>query len=147
MNDQSPIHENQPEALDRYEARRQRRDARRAAWGDPSRTGTWVTGLILIVLGAAFLLRTTGIFDLPLKNWWALFILIPAVGAFDTAIRIYRSADNRLTAPARGSLLVGLVLTFVTISFLFNLDMAIFGPVMIILVGIALLAGNLFTNE
>jgi hypothetical protein len=76
--------------------------------------GTWLVGLILIVLGGIFLLRNTGIFDIPLKNWWALFILIPAIGALDTALRMYRSAGNQLTAPARGSLLVGLVLTFVT---------------------------------
>ena len=144
MNDQSPIHENQSGPVDRYEARRQRREARRAALGDPSRGGTWVGGLVLILLGGAFLLRNTGTFDFPVRNWWALFILIPAVGAFDSAIRLYRSADHQLTAPARGSLLVGLVLTFITISFLFNLNMAVFGPVIIILTGIALLAGTLF---
>lgn len=134
----------QPQPFDRYEARRQRREARRAALGTPSRSSTWIAGLLLILLGAAFLLRDTGTFDIPLKNWWALFILIPAIGAFDTAVRMYNSADHQLTGPARGSLLVGLVLTFITISFLFNLNMTIFGPVIIILTGIALLAGTLF---
>jgi hypothetical protein len=147
MNEQSPINDNPSQLVDRSEARRQRREARRAALGNPSRGGSWVAGLILILLGAAFLLRNTGTFNVPLKNWWALFILIPAVGAFDTAIRLYRTADNQLTAPARGSLLVGLVLTFITISFLFNLNMAVFGPVIIILVGMALLAGTLFGRE
>jgi hypothetical protein len=140
MIDQSPT----SEPFDRLEAGRQRREARRAAFGDPSHGSTWITGLILILLGAAFLLRNTGYFNFPLKNWWALFILIPAIGALDSALRLYRSADNRLTAPARGSLLVGLILTLITIVFLFNLNITIFGPVLIILTGIAILAGTMF---
>jgi hypothetical protein len=136
MNDQLPTNE----PFDRHEARRQRREARRAALGDPSRSSTWVAGLIMILVGVAFLLRTTGSFNFPLNNWWALFILIPAVGAFDTAIRMYRNADNRLTAPAAGSLLVGLVLTFITVLFLFNLSWSLFGPIILILAGIGILA-------
>ena len=94
----------------------------------------------MILLGMAFLLRTTGNFNFPLNNWWALFILIPAVGAFDTALRMYRNADNQLTGPALGSLLVGLVLTFVTASFLFNLNWSLFGPIILILAGIGILS-------
>jgi hypothetical protein len=136
MNDQLPTNE----PFDRHEARRQRREAHRAALGDPSRGSTRVAGLIMILLGVAFLLRTTGNFNFPLDHWWALFILIPAVGAFDTAIRMYRNSDNQLTAPAAGSLLVGLVLTFVTVLFLFNLSWSLFGPIILILAGIGILA-------
>ena len=132
MNDQSPNNNPQPEPLDRHEARRQR-------LADPSRGGSWIAGLILIVLGVAFLMQNMGAFFIPLKNWWALFILIPAFGALDTALRIYRSEGNQLTAPARGSLIVGLVLTFVTASFLFDLSWSYFGPVLIILMGIGIL--------
>jgi hypothetical protein len=95
--------------------------------------------LILIVLGTVFLLRNTGTFDIPLKNWWALFILIPAIGAFDTALRTYHRLGNRLDRVARSSLLVGLVLTFVTAIFLFDIGWTFFGPILIILVGIALI--------
>jgi len=136
MNDQLPTNEPFP----RHEARRQRRESHRTALGTPSRGSTWVVGLTMILLGVAFLLRTSSNFNFPLNNWWALFILIPTVSAFDTAIRIYRNADNQLTAPALGSLLVGLVLTFVTTSFLFNLNWSIFGPVILILAGIGILA-------
>ena len=143
MNDQSPS--NDP--FDRVEARRQRRAARRAALGIPSHGSTWVAGLIMILLGVAFLLRDTGAFNIPLNNWWALFILIPAVGAFDTAIRIYSHSNNQLTTPALGSLLVGMVLTFVTISFLFHLDMSLLGPVLIIATGIGILAVAMLNRE
>ena len=142
MNDQTPIRE--PEPFDRREARRQRREQRLA---DPSRGGTWVAGLVLILLGGMFLLRNTGTFDLPLRNWWALFILIPAIGAFDSALRTYRNAGNQLTAPARSSLLVGTVLAFVTIMFLFDVSWMFFGPILIILVGIAIILNYTLGNS
>ena len=142
MNDQTPIHE--PEPLGHREVRRQRREYRLT---DPSRGGAWATGVILIVLGGMFLMRNIGTFEIPLRNWWALFILIPAVGAFDTVLRTYRSAGNRLTAPARGSLLVGTVLAFVTMMFLFDISWTYFGPVLIILVGIAIIFNYTFGNK
>lgn len=134
MNDQSPI--NEPQPFDRHEARRERREGRLA---DPSRGGGWIAGIILILLGGAFLLRNTGLFNIPFANWWALFILIPAIGSLDSAVRIYHHAGNQLTPAARGSLLVGLVLTFVTIMFLFDISWSFFGPLLIILVGIGII--------
>jgi peptidoglycan/LPS O-acetylase OafA/YrhL len=141
MNDQSPI--NEPEPFDRREARRQRRAER---LGDPSQRSTWVAGLILILLGGMFLMQNMGS-NIPLKNWWALFILIPAIGAIDTGIRMYRQADNRLTAPASGSLLVGGVLTLVTLGFLFNISWTFFGPAILILAGIGVLANAMLGNR
>jgi predicted secreted protein len=101
----------------------------------------------MIILGGIFLLRNTGTFDIPLKNWWALFILLPAIGSLDTARRLYRSAGNQLTAPARGSLLVGLVLTFVTAAFIFELNWSYFGPILIILAGIGILFTYFFGSK
>lgn len=144
MNEQSPLNENQPDPLTRREARRQRRAERLA---DPSRGGAWVAGIILIVLGIAFLLQNTTGFNIPLKNWWALFILMPAAGAFDAALRTYRSAGNQLTPPAVGSLLVSLVLFFVTAIFLFGLSWSYFGPILIILTGVGILATYMFGNK
>jgi peptidoglycan/LPS O-acetylase OafA/YrhL len=136
MNDQTPLNDNQPEPLDRHEVRRQRRAERLA---DPSRGGTWIAGIILIFLGAMFLMRNTGMYNFPLNNWWALFILIPAFGALGTALRSYQNAGNQLTAAAGGSLLVGLVLIFVTLMFVFDMSWTFFGPILIILVGIGIL--------
>jgi hypothetical protein len=101
----------------------------------------------MILLGVVFLLRTTGNFNFPFDNWWALFILIPAIGSFETAIRMYRIANNQLTASAAGSLLVGLVLTFVTVLFLFNLSWSLFGPIILILAGIGILAVAMLRNN
>jgi peptidoglycan/LPS O-acetylase OafA/YrhL len=121
--------------MSRREARRQRREQRLA---DPSRGGTWIVGIILIILGGLFLMRTSGITDIPLTNWWALFILIPAVGALSAAWRTYQE-EGRLTGPARGSLLVGLVLAFITFMFLFEISWTYMGPLLIIGIGIAII--------
>ena len=125
-----------PEPLDRREARRQRR-------ADSSRGSAWIVGLILIVLGTMFLMNNLGTFNFPIENWWALFILIPAVGSFEAALRAYRNAGDRFDRVARSSLLVGLVLTFVTVMFLFNLSWSFFGPVLLILAGIGLVLTNM----
>ena len=134
MNEQSPI--NEPEPFDRREARRQRREERRA---DPSRAGTWAAGVVLILLGGMFLMRNMGTFDFPLKNWWALFIFIPAIGAFETAMRLYRHAENQFTIRVRSSFFLGCLLVLVALAFLLNISWTFFGPILIILTGVAIL--------
>ena len=130
------------EPFDRREARHQRRADRLA---DPSRGSSWIAGIILIVLGGAFLMQNMGSYRFPLQNWWALFILIPAVGAFDTAFRAYRNSGT-FTA-ARGSLMVGIVLTLVTAAFLFNINWTYFGPALIILAGLGILMNSMFSGK
>jgi len=98
--------------------------------------GTWVGGAILILLGVIFLLQNTGIFTLA--NWWALFILIPALGAFGNAWSQYREA-GRFDSQARGSLIGGLLLSIVAGIFLFGLDWGRIWPVFLIVGGISLL--------
>ena len=130
----------QPEPLDRRELRRERREERRAACGDRNR-GAWVGGVVLIILGIVFLLQETGAFSL--ENWWALFILIPAVGAFGRARRHYQDAGGRITAGVRSALIGGLVLIVIAAAFLFNLNWGLLGPVLILLVGVGMLINAL----
>lgn len=125
MNEQS----NNLEPLDRREARRRRRDG----------TGGWIVGVILIVLGGLFLLQNSGALRIPLTSWWALFILIPAIGAFERAWRVYRGAGNQFTNQVGGSFLLGIVLTLVTAAFLFNFGWMYFGHALIILAGLGIL--------
>jgi hypothetical protein len=110
-------------------------------WSGP--TG-WVGGLVLLLLGVVFLLQN---FDLlVLDNWWALFILIPAVGAFATAWNTYQRSDRRWTTAARGSLIGGSIMTLVALVFLFNLDFSTIWPVFLILGGLALLANAMLPD-
>ncbi len=143
MTDSSSTNPIQSEPLDRHEARAQRRAARHAATGGLN----WVAGLILVALGGAFLLQNMGALSITIHNWWALFILIPALGSFDTALRAYRNSGNRLNATARGALLAGAIMTVVTLAFLFDLDWTYFGPMLIILVGVGVLINSLLPGQ
>lgn len=143
MNEHSPINE----PVDRREARRQRRASRRATLGAPSSIGTLTLGAILILLGVGFLMQNMGTFIFPLKNWGALFILIPAFGAFDRAWRFYRNGDNQFTSQVRGALLVGVVLMIVTMMILFELSWTFYGPLLIILVGLGILVNAMLSGK
>jgi predicted secreted protein len=127
---------NQPEKndtpyYDRRAARRERIAARRAG-----RSSSWVVGAVLILVGIFIMLQNLTAFQL--NNWWALFILIPAVGAFANAWRTYQNGGT-LSAPARASLISGFILTMVAAIFLLNLNWTILGPVLLILAGVGLL--------
>jgi hypothetical protein len=105
-----------------------------------SRSENWIWGIVLIAIGAVFLLQNLTPFRLI--NWWAIFILIPAAGSFVTAWRKYQET-GRLTRSARGSLFGGLIFTTVAAIFLFNLDLSRFWPVIIIAAGLAMMANTL----
>ena len=129
MNEKLESNTNQPQPINSREERRMRRGSHVG--------GSWIIGAILVALGIIFLFQNMGTFTL--NNWWALFILIPALGAFEEAWRGYKNAGGRLTKRARGSMLVGLVLTLVVFGLLFELDWKYLGPVLIILAGIGIL--------
>ncbi len=93
-------------------------------------------GALLILLGVIFLLQNFGL-AYPF-NWWALFILLPALGAFGTAWNWYRQT-GQFGAPARGALIGGTLLTLVAVTFLFNLAWGLVLPALLILAGVAIL--------
>jgi protein-S-isoprenylcysteine O-methyltransferase Ste14 len=115
--------------------KRQWREERRAM----RRNGApWVLGLILIIVGGALLLQNLN-FNLPfLRNWWALFILIPAVPMLINAWEEYQDAQA-FTRRARGLLTGGLFLTVLAFAFLFGISSPFFWPGMLILAGVAVL--------
>lgn len=99
----------------------------------------WVPGLILIAIGAFFLVNNFTNFHLT--NWWALFILIPAFGSLSNFVRAY-SVSGRLSGEARSSLIWGLILTFIAATFIFGWNWGIVWPVLLIIGGLgALLSG------
>ncbi len=104
--------------------------------GHGRRSG-WIVGGVLIVLGVYFIVQHVAGFTL--RNWWALFILIPAIGSLVTSYQMYERNDRRFTAASRGPLVGGVVLLAVTAVFLFSLDWAVVWPFFIILVGLGVL--------
>lgn len=106
---------------------------------------TWLWGITLIVLGIVFLLQQTGTFDL--HNWWALFILIPAFGAFINVYRYIHSSGGHFTAAARSALVGGLILTLVALIFLLDLNWGVMWPWFLIIIGVGGLLGALAAKD
>jgi hypothetical protein len=96
--------------------------------------GSWVGAVILIFVGFIFLLREMG---LPLlDNWWALFIIIPAVACFGSAWNNYHNHANQFSSGVMGSLIGGVILTIITAIFLFNLNWSYMWPTILIVIGL-----------
>ena len=105
--------------------------------------GGWLIGIIVIIIGVVFLGQNLGWWSgWSLNNWWALFILIPAFGSLAGAWRQYVANGRRFGGDVARPLLIGLLLVFVTLVFLFELDWAYIWPVVLILVGLGLLLGR-----
>lgn len=100
----------------------------------------WVPGLVLIGIGAFFLLNNFT--DFRLNNWWALFILIPAFGSLGNFFRAYR-AGGGFSNEARGSLIGSLILFFIASIFLFGLDWGLVWPIFLIIGGFGALLSAL----
>ncbi len=101
----------------------------------------WIPGLVLIGIGAFFLLNNFTNFQM--NNWWALFILIPAFGSLGNFVRAYNK-DGRLSNEARGSLIGSLILFFITAVFIFGWNWGTIWPVFLIIGGLGALLSGLF---
>ena len=102
------------------------------------RSSGLILGGILILIGVIFLARNVTDWDLGNWNWWALFILIPALGSLANAWRIYQ-AEGRVTAAMRGPLVGGFALLLVTTILLFDLDWGTMWPLFLIIIGVGAL--------
>ena len=124
------------EQLSDREARRADRELRRAERraNHGSIYGSWLPGIILILLGGIFLAQNY--FGTTLRNWWALFILIPALSTLTTAYALWRDGRGQW---AIGPLLVGLGFVALTAIFLLDLPIGQLWPVFLIVAGLGLL--------
>lgn len=125
----------QPVAPDDRWARRSRR-RQRIRHLRRGRGGLW-GGVILVFLGIVFLLQQLNMVG-PGFNWWAIFILIPALGALNGAWALYRR-NEQFDAGVRSSLSSGLVILAVALIFLFGLDWGVWWPLMLIVPGVGVL--------
>jgi len=100
-------------------------------------------GLIVIAIGVLFLLKNFGIL-LPFMqyhNWWALFILIGAVGPLSYALQRYRS-QNKLDGVVLHSLVSAAAIVTVALFFLLELDWNRWWPLFIVFGGLWMLAND-----
>ncbi len=98
--------------------------------------GSWMVGVILILLGGAFMLERLGVISM-VGNWWAIFIYLAALASFGNAWRAYR-AHGYFGAQGAGSLIWGLALAVVASIFLFNLAWGVWWPAIVIAVGVGM---------
>jgi hypothetical protein len=110
-------------------------------WGWPSGSHqTWIPGVILVFVGAILLLRN--FLDFEFHNWWALFILIPALSNFVGAYELYRETGE-FNKGVRSRLVWGLIPMLIAFGFLFSVNWGLLWPAMLIIGGLALLFGAL----
>lgn len=105
---------------------------------------TWLgwMGLSAALLGLTFLAKNAGVFDPAAvhPNWWALFILIPAVGGLIMILRTLLSPDR--TAALLVANLIAMISVGATgIVALLGIDWNLLKPIMLIGLGLALLVG------
>lgn len=103
----------------------------------PVNKQAWIGGAVLVAAGVILLAGNLTRFSL--RNWWAVFLLIPAAGSLWTAATIWRRNEWRFNAASRGPLIGGLVLVFLAVIFLFNLEWGRVWPGFLIIVGGGLL--------
>lgn len=97
----------------------------------------WIGGAVLIAIGVILLLAN--LTELRLYNWWALFILIPAIGSLTDAWKAYQRSDKQLTARVYDSFFAGVAILFVALIFLFDLDWGRVWPAFLIIAGASML--------
>lgn len=104
-------------------------------FGDRRKRNRLFLGFLLILAGGLLLLQRFTNFDFT--NWWALFILIPAFGAFSSAWIMFQNS-GRFTEGVRSSLGGGLVVLTVALIFLLNLDWSVWWPLMVLVPGFSM---------
>jgi hypothetical protein len=107
-------------------------------------TASWMVGVILILLGVAFMLERSGVFVLT-GNWWSVFIYLAAGASFLNMWRAYRARGDFGPA-AGGSLTWGLVLTVIATIFLLDLEWNMWWPTILIAVGVGMVLSNGLAN-
>lgn len=95
----------------------------------PERIG----GITLILLGGIFLLQQNRL--IAFDNWWAVFVMIPAVILAGSAWSLYRAGG--WGPPVIGPLVGAIATTTVAVLLLLDLDWGRLWPVFLIIAGVA----------
>ncbi len=102
--------------------------------------GASTLGITLVLVGGYFLLRN--VFGIDIDNWWAIFILIPAIFLLGTTARFY-SQDGSITPRVAQSAAPACMMILVALIFLFDLDWGTVWPLFLIVGGLfAILASR-----
>ena len=95
------------------------------------------TGLVLVVLGAVFLLHSFGVPGV--ESVWPLILLVPATACGAAAVVMTAEAGWRVSQAAVGPLVGCLYMLLLTAVFFFRLDWRQVWPAFLVVAGIAAL--------
>ena len=109
------------------------------------RRNTWIFGAILAVAGVVLLIQNTT--NLNFYNSEPLLLLIPAIALLVRGINQLQASEGRLTSRARGSLIASFVFFVITAVLFFNLDTNIYGPILLVIIGLALVANSVMPKN
>ena len=104
----------------------------------------WI-GLAFIAGGVIVLLNQSGLLSLEF-NWWAFFIVIPAIGSFRNAYNRYRATNNLFDMGVMMPALIGLFMIGLMFNLLsgngWNFNWNLLWPLMFIILGLGMIFGH-----
>ncbi len=109
------------------------------------RRNTWIVGLVLAVAGTALLIQNTT--HLYFYNWESLLLLIPAIALLVRGFNQLQTSEGRLTSRVRGSFMASFVFFAITGVLYFNLNTNIFGPILLMVIGLAIVANSVMPKK
>jgi hypothetical protein len=98
-----------------------------------------MVGLVLIAIGALYLLHNYGLLP-TFTNWWALFLLLPGLGTLSAALGAYRRHGNLWDIEVLVPFLASLFFLGLTLAFLFDIAYGWLWPLFLIAAGLLILA-------
>lgn len=125
MTDQQlPPQETKPSSIPSKEAKKQ------------SSNNNWALGVAIVAIGGVLLARNLGVdfFFLNFHNWWAIFILLAAIGPLQHAFTTFRREG--FTSAVANSLVSAGAIVFVALIFLLDLSFTVWWPVFVIIGGL-----------
>lgn len=105
----------------------------------------FIWGLIFIIGGAVLIAQQLGWLG-PRYNWWALFILVPALASLGAGLSVLTNS-GKFGAAVRAGLGGGLVLLTVAVMFLFGLDWSVWWPLMVLVPGFTIFLEGFGTEQ
>ena len=104
----------------------------------------WI-GLAFIAGGVTVLLNQSGLLSFDF-NWWAFFIVIPAIGSFRNAYDRYRATNNLFDMGVMMPALIGLFMIGLMYNLLsgngWNFNWNLLWPLMFMVIGLGMIFGR-----
>ena len=101
----------------------------------------WLAGVVLTAIG--FLTLFSNLTGYTIHNWWAFFILIPAISSLGKAWSKYRR-HGRFSRSVRRHLTGAFTISLVAGVFLFDLEWGFIWPFLLIIWGFSILFNGWF---